>query len=30
MTITRSSTYDLTSLVSDLDVAIRSTRGSDL
>ena len=30
MTITRSSTYDLTSLVSDLDVAIRSTRGNDL
>jgi len=30
MTITRSSTYDLTSLVADLDLAVRSTRGNDL
>jgi predicted metal-dependent enzyme (double-stranded beta helix superfamily) len=30
MTITRSSTYDLTSLVTDLDLAVRSTRGNDL
>jgi len=30
MTITRSSTYDLTSLVGDLDFAVRSRRGNDL
>ena len=30
MTITRSSTYELTSLVTDLDLAVRSTRGNDL
>jgi 3-mercaptopropionate dioxygenase len=29
MTITRSSTYHLTALVRDLDVAVRSTRGND-
>ena len=29
MTITRSSVYQLTSLVSDLDLAVRSTRGND-
>jgi 3-mercaptopropionate dioxygenase len=30
MTITRSSTYDLTSLAADLDFAVRSRRGNDL
>jgi predicted metal-dependent enzyme (double-stranded beta helix superfamily) len=30
MTITRSSTYDLASLVTDLDLAVRSTRDNDL
>jgi predicted metal-dependent enzyme (double-stranded beta helix superfamily) len=29
VTITRSSTYDLTTLVADLDLAVRSTRGND-